>query len=364
MRVGMDGSRLVGDMSGIGRYVRGLMAPLDAAMPDTEFFVYCKQLEALQLPSPRWQVVYETSPEARALPNVLWVKLRLGTLARRDRLDVFWATNTLMPFHLGDVFTVSTVYDLNHVLVPQSMSLVNRLAHRFWLAEDVRCAQATVAISHGTAARMRALLSRAADFIAQPGIPLADVPISMDQADDALAGMDVGTPYFLAVGTREPRKNLAVTIEAIRWLKANSSSYASHRLVLAGGKGWGGDPLSRTAPDWVQPLGYVSDVQLAALYTRAAAFVFPSLYEGFGIPVSEALLYGCPVVASDTPELREAGSDDVVYVSPEPEAVAAGLRRALERKRPVPQRPDHDWYSSALVMREALMQAIREKRTA
>lgn len=364
MRIGIDGSRLVGDMSGIGRYVRGLMAPLDAAMPDTEFFVYCKQRATLLLPSPRWQVMYETNPVARALPNVLWAKLRLGTLARRDCLDAFWATNTLMPLRLGNVPTVSTVYDLNHMLVPQSMSLVNRLAHRFWLAEDVRHAQSTVAISHGTASRMRGLLGRAADFIALPGIPLADFPITIDQADNTLADMDVGTPYFLAVGTREPRKNLAVTIEAIHQLRANGGSYATHRLVLAGGKGWGDDSLSRTAPDWVQSLGYVSDVQLAALYTRAAAFVFPSLYEGFGIPVSEALLYGCPVVASDTPELREAGSDDVVYVSPEPEAVAAGLRRALERKRPVPQRPDHDWHSSALVMREALMQAIHEKRTA
>ncbi len=354
MRIGIDGSRLGGQSSGIGRYLSGLLAPLDAVMPEAEFFIYTKRRAELQLPSKRWTAQHDASRAASRMPNVLWTRLRLGMIAARDRLDVFWAANTLVPKGLGSTPVVATVYDLNHMLIPQSMSIVNRLSHRLWLAGDLKRAHTVVSISHGTSSRMQAALGRQADFVAQPGIPLAGLTLAPDEIDHALDELAVHCPYLLAVGTREPRKNLAATIEAVAKLKIADAAFTNHRLVLAGGKGWGNDPVSRAAPDWVQPLGYVSDRHLIALYSRAAAFVFPSLYEGYGIPVSEALLFGCPVVATDIPELREAGNSQVVYVSAQAEAIAAGIRLALARPRPTPSRRSHDWESSALVMRDAL----------
>jgi glycosyltransferase involved in cell wall biosynthesis len=364
MKIGIDGSRLSGDMSGIGRYISGLLKPLDAAMPEAQFIVYTKVAIALQLPTAKWQIRCETSRIRRRLPNVLWTRYRLGALAEQDQLDVFWAANTLVPRGLRGTPCVTTVYDLNHLLVPQSMSRINRQAHRLWLADDVCRAQATVAISHGTATRMRKALGRKADFVAQPGIPLADIATTQANADAALGELKVTAPYFLAVGTREPRKNLTAIIDAIARLKREDPRFMAHRLVLAGSRGWGDDPLSRSAPNWVQALGYVSDQQLAALYTSAAVFVFPSQYEGFGMPVSEALLFGCPVVATDTPELREAGSNDVVYVVAQPEAIADGIRAALDRPRPAACYPGHDWASSALQMRDALLHAMRREQRA
>ncbi len=333
MRVGIDGSRLHAGMSGIGRYVAGQLEPLDLVLPDAEFFIYTRARQDLRLPSARWVERFDDHPISRKFPSVLWTKWRLGSLARADHLDVFWAANTLFPRNLADLPVVTTVYDLNHLLVPESMTIINRHAHRRWFASDVQLAAAAVAISQGTADRMLGMMGQRADAIVRPAITIQSIRMSTAGVESALRELGVRSPYILAVGTREPRKNLASVVESMKRLKRDPA-FNDHRLVLAGANGWGTDAVSRASPPWVQPLGYVSDHQLVALYTRAEAFVFPSLYEGFGIPVSEARAFGCPVVATDPPELREAGDDHVVYVQPTPQALTDGLRIALARPRP------------------------------
>lgn len=176
------------------------------------------------------------------------------------------------------------------------------------------------------------------------------------EAESRLATMKVSRPYVLAVGTREPRKNLAGTMQAMTRLR-QQGILEDHRLVLAGSPGWGRDAAGGGTPDWVVPLGYVDDDQLAALYVCAEVFVFPSLYEGFGIPVVEALQFGCRVVASDLAELREAGGSDAVYVHPEPAAIADGVKSALSRPKPMPRPPRFDWRHSAWIMGDVLRMA-------
>lgn len=361
MIVGIDGSRLGVKASGIGRYLIGLLSSLDRLMPEAEFILYTKRNTSLQLPSERWTIKSDPNQFWQKLPNVLWTRFRLGTLATQDQIEVFWAANTLTPLHLGNIPTVTTVYDLNHLLVPQSMSFINRHAHRRWLASDIRNSCVVVAISNGTSLRMLRSLGRQADYVAKPGIPLAEISLTATETVTELDNLGIIGPYLLAVGTREPRKNLAATIAAVTLLKQRNTALKDHRLVLAGGKGWGNDPISKTAPEWILPLGYVSDRQLVALYKHAEVFIFPSLYEGFGIPVSEALLFGCPVVATDIPELHEAGNHTAIYVSTTPEAIAAGITQATSQVRPTPHQPTHNWASSALQMRDAFKHAAQSK---
>lgn len=355
MRVGIDACRLHGAMSGIGRYLHGLLVPLDNCMSDAEFILYANAPLSIELPSARWSVRQDHSIMGR-LPRVLWTRYRLAALARRDRLDVFWAANTLVPRGLPGLPMATTVYDLNHLIVPRSMPLVNRSAHRLWLAGDVLRAEKAVAISCGTSTRMQEQLGRAADAIAPPGTPLAGISMTLSEAESRLATMKVSRPYVLTVGTREPRKNLAGTMQAMTRLR-QQGILEDHRLVLAGSPGWGRDAAGGRTPDWVVPLGYVDDDQLAALYVCAEVFVFPSLYEGFGIPVVEALQFGCRVVTSDLAELREAGGSDAVYVHPEPAAIADGVRSALSRPRPMPRPPRFDWRHSARIMGDVLRMA-------
>jgi glycosyltransferase involved in cell wall biosynthesis len=140
------------------------------------------------------------------------------------------------------------------------------------------------------------------------------------------ARRDLGErPAILGVGTIEPRKNLGRLIQAWRLLGDDFG------LTLAGGEGWGDRPDLADAR--ITRLGYVPDAELGALYRGAAVYVYPSLVEGFGLPVVEAMACGTPVVASAHPSLDEACGGAAVRVDPlDPAAIAAGIEDALSRR--------------------------------
>jgi glycosyltransferase involved in cell wall biosynthesis len=151
----------------------------------------------------------------------------------------------------------------------------------------------------------------------------------------------------LSVGTLEPRKNLDGLVAA--WARLPDGLRASHTLALVGPRGWELDQVLapiRGSSDDVRLVGYVSDEQLAALYAGCAAFCYPSLYEGFGLPVLEAMQQGAAVVCSSTSSLPEVGGDAVAYVDPrDPDDIARTLERVL----------------TAPAERERLSQAARER---
>jgi glycosyltransferase involved in cell wall biosynthesis len=148
---------------------------------------------------------------------------------------------------------------------------------------------------------------------------------------------DLGAPYLLTVATLEPRKNLETLLAAFALVR---EARPELQLAIAGPPGWGGREPEGAG---VRALGYVSDDELARLYRGAEAFAFPSLYEGFGIPVVEAMASGTPVVVSSHPSLDEASGDTAVRADPtDPAAFAAGIERALtERDVLVPSGLEH-----------------------
>jgi glycosyltransferase involved in cell wall biosynthesis len=137
---------------------------------------------------------------------------------------------------------------------------------------------------------------------------------------------DLGAPYLLTVATLEPRKNLGTLVHAFALLDDHDLS-----LVLVGGEGWGEQPqLDRRG---IVRMGRVSDEQLARLYRGADAVVYPSRFEGFGMPITEAMASGAPVVASAHPSLDEASGDAAVRADPEsPEAIAGAIDEARSRR--------------------------------
>jgi glycosyltransferase involved in cell wall biosynthesis len=172
--------------------------------------------------------------------------------------------------------------------------------------------------------------------------------------------LGITSPYFLAVGTWEPRKNLELLIQVFRTMQANGE-LAGYRLVLAGGAGWRDKRLRallRHEPDTlvgaspVVPLGFVSDEQLAQLYTGCHAFVFPSRYEGFGLPVLEARACGARVIATDIPEIREAAGDGALYIQPTFDGLQQGLRQSMTWPPAIPAAPPSSstWRDAARVV--------------
>ena len=161
-------------------------------------------------------------------------------------------------------------------------------------------------------------LSRERVLVASPGIG-PDFTVDGDAAD-------LGAPYLLTVATLEPRKNLGMLVDAFALLADTGLS-----LVVAGGAGWGEQP-QLDHPGIVR-LGRVDDAELARLYRGAAAVVYPSRFEGFGMPITEAMASGAPVVASAHPSLDEAAGDAAVRADPEiPQAIADAIRDAIARR--------------------------------
>lgn len=349
LRIGVDARCLTGNITGIGRYVREILLCLNELLPNAEWMLYVRRPMELKWPTDRWHVVVDTHPLWRQLPGLIWVKARLGALAERDDLNTFWAARTLAPS--VDVPVVSTVYDLNHLLVPETMTGVNRFAYMRWFANDVRSAALVVAISQGTAGRLNELVGRLVDGIALPGSRWA----GMDS--NSVGERPVNKPYVLSVATREPRKNLNSLVIAFSKLKAQGL-IPQHALVLAGAAGWGGrlEALHGTRPEWLHELGYVPDERMAAMFAHADLLVQPSHYEGFGMPAAEAASFGTRVVATDIPELREAAGSSGIFTKPDPDSLAQGMLRALATPKPAPL-PGNSWKDAAGVMAQMFINA-------
>lgn len=361
MKIGIDASRLKAGMTGVGRYTEGILAPLDRELPDATFILYARRECSVVLPSSRWSVRCDLHPLFSRLPTPQWIHYRLASMAKSDGLDVFWAANTLMPRGLRAFAPcVTTVHDLIHLFVPETLPPLTRLGYGRWFDADVRRADKVVVISQGTAERLINRLGRRADGIAFPAVPA--LPLDRGSIAETLLKLGVRRPFLLTVGTRAPRKNLVSAVAAVKLLKARGQ-LLDYQLVMAGGEAWNRSNRSVEedgGADWIRPLGHVSDGTLAALYAAAEAFVFPSLYEGYGMPVIESRALGCRVITTDSPELREAGGTTSTYVVPTPEGIATGLELALAQPAPAPVELDHGWDDAARVMASAFRSVARE----
>lgn len=347
MKIGIDGFPLANRIAGIGRYVLEICRELGPLLPEAEFILYSPEPLATELPPERWRIRVGGK---RFPSSYRWLKTTAARMAEADGIDVFWATRTILPRRSSAFRTLTTVHDLNYQLFPGSMPHVTLWIHRLWFESDVRRADAVVTNSQGTADRLHKLLGVATDAVARPGVRPPFAPQDPQHVDRRLTALGVRQPYHLAVGTLEPRKNLATLIEAFISLK-QSGELTDHQLLVAGSQGWRNRHLHTLLNEAVRYgvrwLGFVSDEDLAALYAGSQAFIFPSLYEGFGIPAAEARACGAPIIASDIPELREAAGKDALFVQPTVEA----LERALLNppKKPVASLTP-SWLDAATIM--------------
>jgi glycosyltransferase involved in cell wall biosynthesis len=248
-------------------------------------------------------------------------------LALRDA-GVVHVTNPsgVAPAGEGQALVV-TVHDLAFEAYPDAFPSTWRRLYRAGAKAAVRRADAIVVPSHATAGALRGFADL--DPAKVHVTPLAaSLPATTDEPEAALARLGVPRPYLLFVGTLEPRKQVVTLIRAYRQVAPD----VPHALVLAGQDGWLVDEtereLARTGPGTIVRLGGVDDADLDALYRGADAFAYPSAYEGFGLPVLEAMARGVPVVTSDTLALSELAADAALIV---PVGEVAELAEAIAR---------------------------------
>jgi glycosyltransferase involved in cell wall biosynthesis len=233
------------------------------------------------------------------------------------RLDVFHFSDWMYPSQRRGV-RASTVHDLVPLRFPEWVEPSTLRMHGPKYENAARTCDRVYVNSHFTAGEVRELLGVPDEriVVAYPGID----PRYRPDGERA----DLGGPYVLAVSTLEPRKNLPALVGAFGLLRQCRPELT---LALAGLEGWEDRPL---AAEGVRLLGFVSDDELARLYRGAAAFAYPSRFEGFGIPVVEALACGTPAVVSSHPSLDEASGGVALRADPDDaEAFAEALKAAL-----------------------------------
>lgn len=316
IRVGIDGTPLLGPRTGVGRYVSALLAAL-AAAPNHDL-----ELRATAFTLRGLGGLADTLPAGvRGVGRPVPARLLRRSWSRGGpppvewlcgRVDVFHATNFVLPPRRAAA-GVLTVHDLGFLRVPETLARAN-LVYRDLVPRGVR--EAAMTLTPSETVRQEIL----AEFDIEPG-RVAVTPLGVDEswftppAVEADADGDLldGPPYVLFVGTVEPRKGLPVLLEALRRCPAGTAP----RLVMAGPPGWGPELDTAGADLDVVRTGFLTDARLHRLVARAAAVALPSRYEGFGLPVLEALASGTPVLASDLPVLREVGGEHAIYLPPD-----------------------------------------------
>lgn len=317
MRIGIDASKLMPPRDGIGTYTRELLRALLALGTDDAFHLYglLRPLDPAQV-----QEVLAAAPDRCHLHDG-----RPG----EGEVDVFHATAHTYPIGFGGP-VVFTAHDLTFLTHPHTHTLENKVHCTTAFLEALLGGARFLAVSRATAAVLGSELGvpdTAIRVIPSAAAPCF-APMSPSQATGFLRRrLDVASSFVLAVGTREPRKNLRRLIAAHQHLAP--ALRERFPLVIAGSYGWGEE--DRELPSDVHLLGPVKEEALVALYTGASLFVYPSLAEGFGLPVLEAMACGAPVITSDRSSLPEVAGKAARLVDPEDtDAIAAAMAALLE----------------------------------
>jgi len=362
--------------AGIGRFVRGLVGGLSRLTSEFSFLLVttrdCPPFDPAAHYGPRFQLIRLPFSEHTFL--AAW--FRLGLPVPLDRLvpgfDLFHGLNFLLP-PLSRAAGVVTVHDLNFLVNPRWAPVELGRFLRRAVPASVRRANLVVADSRATAADIVRLLKAdpARVRVVYGGVELLS---TLPPADGLLDAFGLEPGFILFIGRVEPRKNLPGLIAAYNLLRQKYPDTA-RPLVIVGAPGWLYDDFLaalaaspfRADIRWLRGL---SDAEVAALLGQAGVLVYPSFYEGFGLPVLEAMAAGVPVVTSNRASLPEVAGDAAWLVDPEDpaamaEAVHAALTDEAARARAIAagraRAANFTWEAAAETLLEAYREVLRER---
>jgi glycosyltransferase involved in cell wall biosynthesis len=334
VRVAIDARKLRD--YGIGTYVRNLLRQLARQDTSNEFLVFCREVDAETIEEfgPRFRPVIE-SAGAYSIREQLALPIDL----RREAADLFHAPHYVLP-PLTPCRSVVTIHDCIHLRFPQYLPKLGYVYARAQMWSATHRAARVITVSEASKR----------DILRYLQVPESRVEVIYNAIDDRFWQQPdaeeiarvreryrLDNPFVLYAGNIKPHKNLERLIEAFHLLRQTPAMKDVQLLII-------GDEISKYANlrravhshklhKHVRFFGFVSDQTLAALYRLAAVFVFPSLYEGFGLPPLEAMASGTPVVTSNVSSLPEVVGDAALLIDPyEPDAIAAAIGRVLDDK--------------------------------
>jgi glycosyltransferase involved in cell wall biosynthesis len=375
MRIMFDLSAGVHGRAGIGRYAVELLSGLVATDLENQYTLFYNRPEDAQVPTDLQHL-----PTITTLSSDKYWRFQtlLAHLFHRSQdllygsVDIFHATSNLLP-NLSQIGTVFTLHDLIFQLYPTTHTRLNRWFLSLMMPIFLRKADHVIAVSNTTANDAIRLYNLNQDkmSVIYEGIAPHFQPVTDERRLQKIR-IHYALPqrFIFFVGTLEPRKNLPNLIRAFAAAKLDEV-----KLIIAGKKGW----MYQSIFDLVQELGLERDIQfigfvpdedLPVLYSLAEAFVFPSLYEGFGLPVLEAMACGTPVITSNVSSLPEIAGDAALLIDPlnvEDLSIAmcrltndAGLRQEFSQ-RGLRQASQFSWQRAAAQTLDVYRHVLGEK---
>lgn len=329
MRIGVDLSAIQPTKSGVDWYThRVIQEMMNLLGPDEQMYLFSNRETGFE-------------PEADGRDNVTvvrngftyqepWRQFILPGLLRRHNIDVCFFTNFVLSV-AASCPMVLTIHDLSVWLYPRTHSLRNVIWARMLVPISTRRSRSIIADSNNTKIDIVHLIKARSSKVSviHLGAPDECNPEPQPEDEEAMQHYGIIKPYILFVGTLEPRKNLNMLIQGFDQV---AKSRPDIHMVLAGRRGWMAQAIfdeleRRDLLGRVHITGYVKEQYLPALYRQASAFIYPSLYEGFGLPPLEAMSSGTPVIVSNSSSLPEVVGDAGLYVDP---LSADDMARAME----------------------------------
>ncbi len=322
MIIGIDGNeantkRLVG----IGEYAFELLSEFSRQKHQHKIVVYLKAKPLSHMPPETDTFQYEVFG-----PSRLWTQfgLPIHLLLSREKPSVFFSPSHYVP-RLSPAPRVMAIMDVSYVQYPQLFKAKDLYQLKHWTAYSVKKAKKILTISEASKSDIIKEYNVTKDSVEviYPGVkPIRALSPELFTMDRLQRDYGIAKNYILFVGTLQPRKNLLRLIEAFSQVLKKKNVPDDLQLVIVGKKGWLFEeilsaPEKYNIVDRIKFLDFVSDEELPALYKNAICYVLPSLYEGFGLPVLEAMKYGCPVITSNISSLPEAAGDAALFVNPE-----------------------------------------------
>jgi glycosyltransferase involved in cell wall biosynthesis len=349
-RIGINAHLLAQEEShrraGISRYIHNLLLHLYRTDPESDYTVFLNNRCTLTLP---YRQRHSRLPTRNPWWRIFWEQCVQPLEVRTAGIQLLHSPVNVQPLFLP-CGSVVTVMDLSFMVFPETLRTPQRFYQRVFTRWSAQRANHLIAISNRTARDLNQFFAVPADRVSVvfPGVDTAHRPIK-DEAKINHFRQRHSLPerFILFIGTLEPRKNLLTLLEA--YAEFRRQTHTGHKLVLGGAPGWFYQPVLAAVEDLglgtdVMFPGFIPDDELPLWYNAADVFVYPSLYEGFGLPPLEAMACGTPVIVSSASSLPEVVGDAALLASPhKPEEWAmalsslcndAGLRNALATRGP------------------------------
>ncbi len=340
MNLGFDAKRLYCNFTGLGNYSRTLVKNLQKLYPENEYNLYTSKVRDSLETSFFYNNSSFKTHKSKAVFESLWRSFSIVNQLKKDRVELFHGLSNEIPFNIqkSGIKSIVTIHDLIFKVLPETYPFVDRLIYDFKFKNSCKNASKIIAISNSTKndiVKYYAISPDKIKVVYQSCNPIFYDSFYENEPESVLKEYNIPSDYVLCVGSIERRKNLFGVIEAYNYLKPE---FRIPLVIIGGNKS---KKYSKILHDliranrlekkvfWISNLK--DNISLKYIYQRALAFIYPSFYEGFGLPVVEALLSRTPVITSNLSSLPEAGGENSLYVDPkQPNEIANAIVKVLD----------------------------------